>query len=311
MGTYRLGTRNSALARYQTQWVREKLEGQGVSVEIVESESLGDKDLLTALYEMELESPGIFTKHLESQLVAGTIDLAVHSLKDLPTTQPAGLKVACIPVRETGGECLFIRKDVLDASRPLGLPTGATVGTSSLRREALFLSVRPDLNVVPIRGNIPTRLKAVVERKITALVLAGAGVSRLGLGHSEVECLMLPEDVFVCAPGQGALAVEVRSDDEGTKRLASRIDHHDSRLATTAERAFHASLGGGCQLPLGALATVKGEALRLEGVLLDPDGKKRIRLVTEGPKEKAQEIGAQLGKTLKKEGAEELLHVSR
>jgi hydroxymethylbilane synthase len=254
---FRLGTRKSELARTQSTTILKRLQALGAPCRLVEIDSAGDKDRTTPLYEMELSgSPGFFVKELEAALLSGMVDLAVHSLKDLPTDQPAGLKIACVPEREIPTDCLISREPTL--------PPKARVGTSSLRREAQLLSAHPNLVVSPVRGNVPTRVRQVKEGKLDAVVLAEAGLHRLQLDLEGLYRLPLP---FVAAPGQGALAVETRTD--LPSKLAEALARlHDVKVAQAVrvERAVLKGLHGGCSLPLGVHVTV-GKQLELKAFL--------------------------------------------
>lgn len=250
---FRLGTRKSALALTQSKYVQKLLAEAGAECTLVEVDSTGDKDKSTPLYHMETSgTPGFFTKELEQALLAGTIDLAVHSLKDLPTDQPAGLLVGSIPHREITDDSLIINDAKVAPGELLSLPQGAVVGTSSLRREAQLLAQRPDLKITPIRGNVPTRVRLAREGKVDAVVLAEAGLTRLGLAMDGVTRVVLPADTFVPAPGQGALGVEIRHDCPEVLLKALR-QIHNARAAreTRVERAVLKGLHGGCSLPLG------------------------------------------------------------
>jgi hydroxymethylbilane synthase len=249
---YRIGTRRSELATIQSRQVAEWLTAQGLQCELVIVDNTADLDLHTPLYQIESEGPGLFTKQLETALLQNQIDLAVHSLKDLPTEQPTGLRVGAISPRVVAGDCLVVSSSSYLATDPVGVKKGAMVGTSSLRREAELLSVRPDLTVVAVRGNVPTRIRRVREGKMDAVVLAQAGLFRLGLDLEGVIQHPLPSDIFVSAPGQGALAIEVRNPTD--PRLAQSLDAiHDetTAFATTVERRILRELEGGCTLPLG------------------------------------------------------------
>jgi hydroxymethylbilane synthase len=250
--SFRLGTRKSALARVQSEMVRAALAAHGVASHLVEVDSHGDADLKTPLYEMDPLYPGVFTKHLEAALARGEVDLAVHSLKDLPTQQPKGLKLAAVSARERTQDRLLIHPKRHASEELLGLPQGAIVGTSSLRREAQLLSVRPDLKIVPLRGNVATRVAAARDGKCDAIVLAGAGLHRLGTDLSGVKAVDLPEDQFVSAPAQGVVGIETRDPAEGdlARGLAAFHDALAFREAS-AERAILRGMDGGCTLPLG------------------------------------------------------------
>lgn len=265
---FRLGTRKSLLAKAQSSHVARLLEKCGLECDLIEIESSGDIDRTTPLYEMDTAgSPGFFTKELETELLAGRIDLAVHSLKDLPTEQPSGLKIGAIPERVAADDCLIIRKAVATREK-WSVALGAKVGTSSLRREAELLSERPDLNIVPVRGNVPTRLSFVGDGKLDAVVLARAGMNRLALDLSAFVVEALPEDRFVPAPGQGALAVEIR--EEAPRELIEALAViHDRAVAleTRVERAVLKGLHGGCSLPLGVRCWGDGRELKVKAFL--------------------------------------------
>lgn len=265
---YRLGTRTSALALKQSEWVQKLLEKKGCQIELVPIESEGDKNLTSPLYEIENAEPGLFTKQLERALLENKIDLAVHSLKDLPTLQPAELKVAAIPKRESSNDCLILLDSKFDASQFLGLKEQAVVGTSSLRRQAQLKAVRPDLKLVSIRGNVPRRLEAVQNQKVDAVVLAEAGLNRLGLNLEGFRKQVLPLDRFVPAPGQGALAVEVRTDCSQELLEALKTIHDPiAETATRIERAILRELEGGCTLPLGVHVKKEDNQLKLNAFL--------------------------------------------
>lgn len=250
--TYRLGTRKSQLAQTQSTLIKNQLEALGLQIELVLIESSGDQDRSTPLYETSAQSPGIFVKQLEDSLLAGEIDLAVHSLKDVPTTQPNGLQVTAITIREAANDCLIARPDSLDANRPLGLKEGISLGTSSLRREAQVLAIDETLKVESLRGNLPTRVRAVKEGKVGATLLASAGLNRLQLEDSELVFNSLKVSKFIPAPGQGALAIETRKElDEALMQALAELNHPVTRAEVEIERAIMKKLEGGCSLPLG------------------------------------------------------------
>jgi len=250
--TYRIGTRKSALALWQSEHVASLLAAKGIRTELIPIDSRGDKDRATPLYRFEPGSPGLFTKHLEEALLRNEIDLAVHSLKDLPTRQPAPLRVACVPPRESDGDCLLIHRDRVDDKKPLKLSERARVGTSSLRREAQMLAVRADVEISPLRGNVPTRVAAVREGKVDAAILAHAGLKRLALDLSDLEVIFLDGETFVAAPGQGALAIETRTDLDADLFHALRgLNDPAAESETRIERRVLSELEGGCTLPLG------------------------------------------------------------
>lgn len=256
----RLGTRASLLARTQSEWVRSRLEGPTLAVTTVTVESSGDVNRKDPLFAAAAQSPGLFTKELEQALLANTIDFAVHSLKDLPTQQPEGLIVRAIPPRESTGDVLCVRADRHDPAKGvLPLAAGASVGTSSLRREAQVLACRSDLRVLPLRGNVPTRLGKARSGELDAILLAEAGLRRLAVASPDLTeglvVVPLPEDVFVPAPAQGALAVETRKT-VGPALAQALTRLHDASAAAEAilERRILRGAEGGCTLPLGVRA---------------------------------------------------------
>ncbi|MCB0403350.1 MAG: hydroxymethylbilane synthase [Bdellovibrionales bacterium] len=265
---YRLGTRESDLALTQSRWVQSKLEALGVLCDLVPIVSRGDRDQKTALYEAEASAPGWFTKQLEIALQDGSIDLAVHSLKDLPTLQPPGQTLACIPERRNPADCLLVHPDAWEEGGTLPLRKGARVGTSSLRREALLLCERGDLDVQPIRGNLPTRLAKLRKREFDAVVFAEAGLERLAADTKDLRHVSLAPTRFVPAPGQGALGVEVREDAPAVLQAALGHLHNAQAAAETRlERHILRELEGGCTLPLGVLCTHQGAVLKIMAFL--------------------------------------------
>ena len=257
--SFLLGTRKSALARVQAEMVRQALVDSGLVVRLIEVESHGDADRKTPLYEIDPLYPGIFTKHLETALANKQVDLAVHSLKDLPTQQIPGLKLAAVSPRETSADFLLVHPSRHAAKDLLGLPANAVVGTSSLRREAQLLAVRPDLKIVSIRGNVPTRVAIAREGKCDAVVLAGAGLHRLQADLGGVVVVALPEDQFVSAPAQGVVGIETR--DPVDPALARALAHFHDAVAfreASAERKILRGMDGGCTLPLGVRCRATG-----------------------------------------------------
>jgi hydroxymethylbilane synthase len=291
-----IGSRGSQLALWQARWVESQLTALGATCCIEIIRTTGDK--VTDVPLAKVGGKGLFTKEIEDALLAGSVDLAVHSLKDMPTELPEGLALQAVPEREDVRDALVGRKLT-------GLPAGARVGTSSLRRSAQLRYLRPDLVIENIRGNLDTRLRKLDEGQFDAIVLAAAGLRRLGWADRIAE--LLPEDVCCPAVGQGALAIETR-DDEGVAALMCRkLNHKSTRLAVTAERALLGSLGGGCQVPIGAHATVADGRLRLRAVVAAPDGSNLIAAVREGASDDAAAIGSGLGQELLANGAREIL----
>lgn len=299
---FRLGTRGSRLARWQTDHVAHLLRAAhpGLTVEVVVIHTRGDRVLDTPL--PLIGGKGLFTAELEAALRECRIDAAVHSLKDLPTDMPAGLALGAIPLRGPVQDVLVSREGyTLDA-----LPFGATVGTSSRRRAAQLLHRRPDLHILDIRGNVDTRVRKTLDPAgpYTATVLAQAGLTRLGLDAGTP--VPLPVDVMLPAPGQGALAVQCR-DDAASRALLAPLDHRETRAAVYAERAFLAGLGGGCAVPVAALATIRGEKLHLQGRVLSVDGRTCIRVEITGPLDAAEALGQALAQEALAQGAARLL----
>lgn len=302
MNTIIFATRPSKLARWQTQYVINAL--QAVWPDLVGREVVittqGDEVLDKPL--PEIGGKGLFTQELEQELLAGRVQAAVHSLKDLPVEDSPGLTVGLIPKREDAGDVLVSAWGfTLDT-----LPEGATVGTSSLRRQAQLLASRPDLTVKPIRGNVDTRIRKVLGGAYDAAVMARAGVKRLGLEEHISE--HIPLSRMLPAPGQGALGVQCREDDAATIGFFNAIADHDTRQAVTAERAFLAALGGGCSIPVGAYASVDGETIYMQGVVAAANGSRVIRV--EGQGEDPLRLGQELAQSALDQGAEEVLGVS-
>lgn len=299
-----IGSRRSLLAQTQTNLVREMLLAAwaDLSVEIVFMDTQGDLNRHDPL--PAIGGKGLFTAELEAALVEGRIDLAVHSLKDLPVEDGPGLTVAAVPERADTRDMLISRR----AARVKELPQNAVVGTSSLRRAAQILALRPDLQIKDIRGNVDTRLRKLDDPAFgyDAILLAGAGLSRLG--HTDLDhAHPIPSTVVLPAPGQGALGIQARAADAETQRYLQALEHRPTRAAVTAERAFLAGLGGGCSVPVAALGTVENEQLALQALVATPDGRQVIRVSGSAPMESAQTLGRQLAKEALAQGARELL----
>lgn len=299
-------TRPSALARWQTHWVISALETAhpGLVCEEKIITTQGDQILDKPL--PEIGGKGLFTQELENELLSGAVHCAVHSLKDLPVENPAGLAIGCIPAR---GEI----RDVLiskDGHSLASLPTGASVGTSSLRRAAQILAARPDLSTCSLRGNVDTRLRKALEGQYDAIILAGAGLIRLGLDGHVTE--WLPLEVMLPAPGQGALAVQCRADDEITLSLLAALDDATTRAAVTAERQFLLGLGGGCAVPVAAYGqcSVNSDQLSvsLTGLVTSPDGTMMVRVSGHGVD--PVELGSVLAQRAIQQGANNILQLT-
>ena len=300
-GRLRIGTRRSALARAQSGWVRGRLAAlhPGLEIDLVPMETQGDKLLDAPL--AKFGGKGLFVKELEEALLDGRIDLAVHSLKDVPVALPGGLHLGAICEREDPRDALVSPRHGAFAK----LPQGARVGTSSLRRQAQLKARRPDLEIVPLRGNVQTRLDKIEREGLDAVVLALAGLRRLGLEEHVTE--VLDPEVSLPAIGQGALAIECRAEDPATNARVAGLVHRESALAARAERAFLAQLGGGCQVPLGAYATLDGDRLRLRAFVGSPDGTRVVRGERRGAVEEGESIGRALAEDLIAQGAEEII----
>ena len=291
-------TRPSALARWQTQWVIKALKNIHHDLQCEEKiiTTQGDKILDRPL--PEIGGKGLFTQELESELLSGAVHCAVHSLKDLPVENPAGLTIGCMPARAE------VRDALISASGHTlsTLPANASVGTSSLRRSAQVLSWRPDLRTESLRGNVDTRLRKALDGQYDAIILAGAGLTRLGLDDHVTEWLSL--DVMLPAPGQGALAVQCRSDDQTTLSLLAALDDDSTRRAVTAERAFLSGLGGGCSVPVAAYAT-SNQTISLTGLVASLDGKTIINASGKG--NDALQLGFELAGQAIVQGADDIL----
>lgn len=299
--TFIIGTRASTLALVQTEMVLAKLAAAhpGVSFEVRHIRTNGDHDQQTPL--ATLGGLGIFIKEIENALLAGEIDLAVHSLKDMPTIQPEGLTLGAVLVREDARDALVCPRGLALSE----LPPGARVGTGSLRREAQLRALRPDLTILGLRGNVDTRLRKVAAGEYDAIVLALAGLIRLGR-EAEVTAV-LPVDIMLPAVGQGAIAVEVRAADGAARELVSVLNHPPTQVATAAERSFLRELGGGCHVPIAAHATVDGAELWLRGLVASVTGERVERGNISGPAAQAEALGRDLARQLLRQGCAELL----
>ena len=294
-----IGSRGSQLALWQANWVKDRLAAAGFDVEIKVIKTTGDK--LQNVPLTQSGTKGLFIKEIEEALAAGEVDLAVHSMKDLPTELPAGLVVAAVPEREDARDVFISR----DGKRFGELPAGARVGTSSVRRQSQLRKLRGDLELVPLRGNLDTRLRKLDRGECHALVLAAAGVHRLRLRQRITEYFS-PEQICP-AVGQGALAIEIRQGDERTAGAVKLLDHDATHQAVRAERAMLRHLGGGCQVPIAAYATPQNEELSLVGVVARLDGSALIRATASGPIDDPEGLGARVAQDLLERGARAIL----
>ena len=307
MNLLRIATRGSALALWQANHIRERLaQLHGIESELIRIRTSGDKfqGASVAQVSEQAGTKGIFIKELEEALLAGTADLAVHSMKDVPTENPAGLVFPAITKREDVRDCLISR----DGAELKDLAPGARVGTSSLRRQAQLRHHRPDLELLDLRGNVDTRLKKVAAGEYDAIVLATAGMNRLGASDKITQ--ILPPEIMLPAVGQGALGIEARVDDRETLRLVAALDDPESHEAVTAERALLRELEGGCQVPLGAWARRENGELRLEACVFSADGKEFVRKDLRGRPEEAEKLGVRLGQILIEAGADRILRLA-
>lgn len=300
-----IGTRGSELALWQANFVasglRELFPDRTFAIKIIKT--TGDERLDVAL--SKIGDKGLFTRQIETELLNGNIDLAVHSLKDLQTEQPEGLVIGAVCEREVPND-VFISKTV---SSIADLPKGARVATGSLRRRSQLLNFRPDLKVEEIRGNVPTRLSRFDGSDLDGMILAFAGVHRLGLGAGISH--LIPFDIMLPAVGQGAVAIEIRTGDASVQEVVYALNHQPTRVCITAERAFLRRLEGGCQVPIGAHATLEGDDLRLEGMVGSLDGGTVYRESVVGKVSDADGLGVRLAEILIGMGADKLLADSR
>jgi hydroxymethylbilane synthase len=301
-----IGSRGSRLAMWQSEWVARRLEAAhpGLTVEIRIIKTTGDKLAQASL--AQIAGKGVFTKELEDALLEGTTDLAVHSLKDLPTRLPDGLHVGAVPEREDPFDALVVASNWNTSVRSIDqLPKGARVGTSSIRRSAQLRSTRPDVEIIELRGNVETRLRKLDEGNYDALILACAGLIRLGFTDRIME--RIDSSIMLPAPGQGALAIESRVGDTSVSALLNSIEDPDTRLAVDAERAVLSALGGGCATPIATHANIDGERISIEALVASRSGDRVLRDSISGPSTRSIELAEDLAATLLERGAGELL----
>ncbi len=297
----RIGTRGSKLAIAQSKWVKGVLEAKepSIKVELVVIKTTGDKVLDSPL--SLIGGKGLFVKEIEQALMEDEIDIAVHSMKDVPADLPERLALSSFPKREDYRDA-FISSQVRKLE---DIPSGARIGTSSLRRSTQLLNFRSDLAIVPLRGNVDTRLRKLDSGDLHAIILAAAGLRRLGLSDRITQ--FIPASLILPAVGQGALGLEVRRDDKETINMLSFMNHKPTEVAVKAERAFLKELGGGCQVPIAAIADIKGKNLYLKGMVGTLDGSKIVADATEGTIKNPEEIGLRLARQLLESGAEKIL----
>lgn len=304
MPTLRIGSRGSQLALWQANHIAALLRSQGHAVEIEVIHTTGDKITDVPLAQVGAKGglgKGIFTKEIEDALAAGRVDLAVHSLKDLPTELPPGFEIAAVPPREDPRDAFCSAK----YTRIDDLPQGARVGTSSLRRQAQLKAMRPDLDIHPLRGNVDTRLRKLEQAEYDAIILASAGLKRLG--RTELVKQILTADIMCPAAGQGALAIEIRQGDAATRGMLSCLNDTNAQAETLCERSLLNSLGGGCQVPIGAWAKHQNGALMLEAVVAHPEGAPLLRDSRSGVD--PEKLGREAAAALLSRGADKILKV--
>ena len=297
-----IGARGSRLAVWQAEWVQVRLKelAPELTVTLQRIKTSGDKILDVPL--AAIGGKGLFVKEIEEALLREEIDLAVHSMKDVPTTLPDGLSILCVPAREDPRDVLISR----DSCSLDQLPKGSRIGTSSLRRQAQLLHYRPDLHIELLRGNLDTRLRKLHNGEYDAIVLAAAGLMRMGWSNKVTE--YLPPEVSLPAIGQGALGLEGRRNDRFVQILVEKLEHGPTRIAVMAERALLKRLEGGCQVPIAAHATVKGDTLIMDGLIASMEGQRLIRDTIQGAASEAQSLGIQLAEKLLAQGGDRILN---
>ncbi len=301
----RIGTRGSQLARWQSDWVSARLREAhpGLDVEVVEIKTQGDLDRVSPL--AQIGGQGLFTKEIQRALLDGRVEVAVHSLKDLPTRGPDGLVLGAVPVREEVNDALISPQH----STLEKLPVHAKVGTGSQRRKAQLLHLRRDLEVVDLRGNVGTRLAHAIDGRLDAVVLAEAGLNRLGLAHHVTERLGPPR--FLPAVGQGALGIECRADDDSTRQLLACLDDPETHSAVIAERRVLFDLEGGCTIPLAAWARIEGGEFLLDAAVFSLDGREKIHAEGRGLRDDPESLARSVVAVLRDRGAERVLREVR
>ncbi|WP_293841051.1 hydroxymethylbilane synthase [uncultured Phascolarctobacterium sp.] len=296
-----IGTRQSLLALWQSNHIAALLREKYPECEVVLKKIVTKGDRILDVPLAQIGGKGLFTKEIETELADGTIDLAVHSLKDMPTVLPEGLCLTAITERANVGDAFVSNKYTSFEE----LPLGAVIGTSSLRRKAQLLAARPDLQIMDLRGNVDTRLRKLDEGLYDAIILAAAGLERLG--HGDRITALIPPDVCLPAVGQGALAIEARTADDEVRSMLEFLNNLPTKQSTDAERAFLGLLEGGCQVPIGVHADVAGEQIKIEAIIAALDGSTVLRDTITGKAEDAVALGQQLGKKMLAAGGQEIL----
>lgn len=296
-----IGTRQSLLALWQSNHIASLLRKQYPDCQVTLKKIVTKGDRILDVPLAQIGGKGLFTKEIETELLDGTVDLAVHSLKDMPTVLPEGLCLTAITTRANVGDA-FVSNKYASFSE---LPQGAVLGTSSLRRKAQLLAVRPDLKIVDLRGNVDTRLRKLDEGQMDAIILAAAGLERLG--HADRIREIIPTTVCLPAVGQGALAIECRSNNKEVREMLAFLNDLPTKQATDAERAFLGLIEGGCQVPIGVHAEVENDNVKIEAVIASLDGSKVLRNNITGPAVNAADLGRKLGQQMLAEGGEQIL----
>ena len=303
-GTLRIGTRGSALALAQANWVKERIErrhpGMGVALTVIKTKG----DIMQDVALVKIGGKGVFVKEIEDALLRGDIDLAVHSLKDVPAELPPGLTIAVTPEREDPRDVLVSKHRVKFEA----MPRRARIGTGSLRRGFQLRNIFPDVEIVPLRGNLDTRLKKVETEDLDAVVVAAAGIRRLGWVSRVTQ--FLPVETIIPAVGQGTLAIEVREDDGMVRKAIAFLNHAPTWREAQAERSFLRRLGGGCQLPLAAYAKTEGTGIKITGLLGTIDGRVMIREELRGPADAGEALGDQLAEAILERGGRAILDMA-
>lgn len=291
-----VGTRGSKLAVTQTNWVIDRLKEKNPSVEFEVKIIKTKGDIIQHVSLDKIGDKGLFVKEIEQQLLDGGIDMAVHSMKDMPSSLPEGLKFASIPKREDPRDVLILKEGYNSLE---DLPKGATIGTGSKRRKYQLLNHRPDLNIVPIRGNVDTRIRKIVDENLDGVVLAASGILRVGL--EEKISYYLPTDIVVPAPAQGALAIEIRKNEPKIDEVINSLKDEITEIQVSAERGFLDGVNGSCHIPMGAYCEVDGETIKLTGLYGDEEGKALVIKSIEGSVHAPRELGIELAKLILKE----------
>jgi len=297
----KIGTRGSELALWQANYVADRLGRENVEIIIIKTQG----DIIQNVSFNKMEGKGFFTKEIEEALLSEEIDLAVHSLKDMPTEDVMGLNISVIPERGFYEDLLIISPEIYDENEPLKVRKGGKIGTSSMRRMAQIKNIEPSYEIEALRGNVNTRMRKLTEGQYDAIVMARAGKERINLDTGDYKIHILNEDIFVPAPAQGALGLQIRSEDRETEELISKLHDAETAELVTAERKFLSHFGGGCHVPIGAFAKRVNGKIELTGLVASPEGEGIIKKTIEGTD--AEKLGAELSQLIKDSGADKYL----